>query len=134
MDRETIARERRRRQALEQLELERDREAALREQLAEVIGEQLEAEVDEAAFARMSADDVAVVREALVGVEDETELFDDDWLADDDDEEAAAEDAEPEIARLQAEVEDSRRRQAAFEAYLAALAVTPPSEPGPRAP
>ena len=119
MDREAIARDRRRRQAVEQLEFERDREAALRDRLEEVIAEQLGESVDEAAYARMAPDQVAVVREALSGAVEDEESFDDEWLPEEDEDEAAA--TEAEIARLQAELDDSRARQRAFEAYLAAL-------------
>lgn len=119
VEREAIAREKRRRQALEQLEFEREREAALREQLEEVITEQLGSQIDETAFARMDPEEVEVVRDALVGPggQSEEEAFL-DWADEGDDEEGGE---EAEIARLKAELEDSRRRQKAFEAYLHAL-------------
>lgn len=123
MDRGGIARERRRRQALEQLEFERDREAALRDQLEEVVTELHGAEVDEAAFGRMAPDEVEIVREAISGAE-EGEPFEDEWLPEEP-EEDSAEVAEAELARLGAELEDSRRRQRAFEAYLAVLGEVP---------
>ena len=129
MDREAIARDRRRRQAVEQLDFEREREAALRDQLEEVIAEQLGASIDAAAFAQMAQEEVAVLREALSGADDDAEPFEDEWLEVEEDDEDPAEAAEAEITRLQAELEESGRRQGALAAYLAALDVpTPVSE------
>jgi hypothetical protein len=123
VEREAIARERRRRQALEQLEFEREREAALRDQLEDVITEQVGTTVDEAAFARMLPEDVEVVREALVGptetaAEDEVEATLSDWGDEGDDD---AEDVETEIARLESALADCARRQQAYQRYLDAL-------------
>jgi hypothetical protein len=123
VEREAIARERRRRQALEHLEFEREREAALRDQLEELITEQHGSQVDDSAFATMSPDDVMVVREALVGSEDQPEVDEvEAALSDWPDEEAdEVDDVENEIVRLEGEVADCRRRQQAFERYLTAL-------------
>ena len=123
VDRYAIARRRRREQALEQLEFEREREAALLDQLEEVIAAPLAAEVDEVAFARMSPEDAAVVREAFGSSLDadlESEFEDElvDWTEPDGDE---ADELEAEILRLEAAVEDSRRRQQAYERYVDAL-------------
>lgn len=118
MEREAIARERRRRQALEQLEFEREREAALRDQLEEVITEQLGSEIDDAAFASMPPADVEVVREAF-GTQDAGDEFEDEiaWgdTSDGDD------GGNAEVARLEAELAECRRRQEAFERYVEAL-------------
>jgi hypothetical protein len=116
-----MARGRRREQALEHLEFEREREAALRDQLVEVVTEQLAPELDRAAFAQMTPEEVEVVREALVGPA-ELGLDEDDpadWLQDDEPEEGP--DFEGEISRLEAELAESRRRQQAYERYLEAL-------------
>jgi hypothetical protein len=123
VEREAIARERRRRQAAEHLEFEREREAALRDQLEELITEQHGSQVDDAAFASMSPEDVKVVREALVGSDDPPEVDEveaalSEWPEDTVD---GAEEVESEIARLEAELGDCRRRQQAFERYCKAL-------------
>jgi hypothetical protein len=123
VEREAIARERRRREAVEHLEFEREREAALRDQLEELITEQHGSQVDDAAFASMSPEDVKVVREALVGSEEQPEVDEvEEALSDWPDEGADdADEVEAEIARLEAELADCRRRQQAFERYLEAL-------------
>jgi hypothetical protein len=127
VNRDAIARSRRRGQALEALTFEREREAALRDQLEEVVLEQEAPRIDADAFARMEPGDVAVVRELLdegwSADEDEEEVDDDgDFLLAVDDEGApAAEEDEDEVARLQGEIESSRVRQRALERYLEAL-------------
>jgi hypothetical protein len=125
MDREAIARRRRRQQALEQLESEREREAALRDQLEEVIADQLATQVDEAAFARMPPEDVDVVRQGLgaggdAGWEGDPDETDEAWEEPGDD---AGDDegVEEEIERLEAEIDASHRRQQAYERYIEAL-------------
>lgn len=123
VDREAMAREQRRRQARQALEFERDREAALVEQLHEVVTETEGARVDEAAFATMDPEDVALVRDALVGTTGDDgdedpfglEAFD---VPDADDDSASDEE---EIARLESEIEKGRSRQRAFARYLDAL-------------
>jgi hypothetical protein len=124
VERERIARERRRDQVREQLEFERDRETALRDQLADVVTEQLGPGLDEAAFQGMTPEDVEVLRRVLGSLpEDPDEEPDDlgsaDWLEAEEEDPAAV--AEAEIARLHTELEDSRRRQQAYERYLEAL-------------
>jgi hypothetical protein len=123
VEREAIARERRRGQAIEHLAFEREREAALREQLEELITEQHGSQVDDSAFAGMPPEDVKVVREALVGRDegaevDEVEAALTDWPEETEDE---VDDVEAEIARLEGELAECRRRQHAFERYLEAL-------------
>ena len=124
MDRDAIARRRRRGQVLEALTFEQEREAALRDQLEEVVLEQEGPRVDAEAFAQMQPDDVAVVRELLDDGWSLLDDEDDDDLADDDD---ALNVAEDEVERLQGEIESCRTRQRAFERYLEALE-SPPAE------
>ncbi|HEU0336933.1 MAG TPA: hypothetical protein VFR43_10285 [Gaiellaceae bacterium] len=123
MDRDAIARRRRRDQVLEALTFERQREAALRDQLEEVVLEQDGPRIDAEAFARMEPDDVAVVRELLDGgwspVDDDED--DDDGLEVDEDED--------EVERLQGEIESCRARQRALERYLEALELPPAAAP-----
>lgn len=120
MDREAIARGRRRQQVVDHLEFEREREALLRDQLEDVVTEQHGPALDERVFATLDGEDVAVLREAIGAPVDEfeDEEFQIDWEADDDDGEDPV---EAELARLQAEITESRRRQGAYERYLAAL-------------
>jgi hypothetical protein len=114
VERESIARSERRRQALEALEFERSREAALRERVEAIVVELDGAAVDAAAFEQMRPDDVDVVRSALQ---------DDEPAVDEAGEEAEEKAAwlEEELARLGDEIADSGRRQQAFERYLDAL-------------
>ncbi len=121
MDREGIARSRRRRQVEEALEEERGREEALTNQLEAVVADEECGPIDERAFARMDPVDVATVRELL----EPPSAFDED---EDDPDFAAPEDDVPdedpideEIGRLQAEIADSHRRQLAYRRYLEAL-------------
>jgi hypothetical protein len=121
VDREAVARNRRRTQVAEALEEERGREEALTNQLGEVVADEDGGRIDEVAFARMDADDVALVREVL----EPPPLFDEDEDDPDvfapDDDTLAENDVEEEIERLQAEIADSRRRQLAYRRYLEAL-------------
>jgi hypothetical protein len=121
VDRDAIARNQRRRQVEGALDDERGREAALAEQLEDVVAETEGPLLDERVFARLDADDVALVREAL----EASSSFDEE----EDEPDAPAPESEgpdegwtdAEIARLQDEIADSRRRQLAYERYLAAL-------------
>jgi hypothetical protein len=119
VDRESIARGERRRQALEALEFERARGAALRERLESVIVELDGPSLDEAIFAQLAPEDVEVVRPALQGDEpeqvesfevelDETASDNRTWL-------------EEEVVRLQEEIASSSAREQAFERYLEVL-------------
>jgi hypothetical protein len=130
VDREAIARGERRRQALEALEFERARADALRERLEAVIVELDGATIDDAAFARMTAEEVAVVRPALQAdlpgladyldeVDEADEVRDAEEAGDADAEHAGW--LESEIERLEGELAASARRQQAFERYLDAL-------------
>lgn len=122
MDLREIAREQRRRQAVEALEFEREREAALLGAM-EVTAADLEgAGLDEAAFAQMEPAEVEIVRSVLSETDD-TELAEalgEDWISFQSDEERHAEQVE-EVARLEAELVECRRRQAAFRRYLELL-------------
>ncbi len=118
-----IVRARRRQQALDALEFERDREAALLAQIDEVLTELDGPRIDAAAFARMEADDVELVRETLdpdhvTSEEEPLEL----------EGESAAESArlrreeqEAERLRLGELVAGCRRCQKALESYIQAL-------------
>jgi hypothetical protein len=121
VDRESIARAERRRQALESLEFERARAAALRERLEAIVVELDGAAIDERIFAQLTPEDVEIVRPALQS--DDAELFEsaDDELELDDPKVEHAEWLEEEIVRLQEEIASSSSRQQAFERYLAAL-------------
>jgi hypothetical protein len=129
VDLREIARGRRRRQGLEALEFERDREAALREQLEETITELEGASVDNETFARMAPEDVDIVRQTLFDMGDAFEPgvdgeADEDWLAEfmEGSPEVDREEQLGEVARPEAEIGESRRRQGALERYLEALA------------
>ena len=122
MDRAAIAREGRRAQALEALAFEREREQALDSQLREVVLEAEGAYVDALVFARMTPDDASRVREAL-GTADgdgpDDEPLEDEELEDTADEDDAG--PEPEIGRLEHELERCRAMQHALERYVEAL-------------
>jgi hypothetical protein len=128
VDREAIARAQRRRQASDALEFERERSVLLQEQIDELIAELEGERVDEAAFAQMTPEDAELARSLLrPGEPEEAEdSAEDEWLIYGDDPPEAEEtdpraEAEEEIARLQEELEGSRRRQEALERYIAAL-------------
>ncbi|HWQ02136.1 MAG TPA: hypothetical protein VN449_08495 [Gaiellaceae bacterium] len=129
MDRLTIARAERRRQATDELEFERERATALQEQLERIVLELEGPAVDEEVFAKMAPEDVDLIRAAIQGgSEMEVEDIDDELLDGDegghDTEQWAAEQREAqeaEIVRLQAEIASSERRQQALGRYLEAL-------------
>jgi hypothetical protein len=121
VDRARIARAERRRQALDELEFERERAAALHEEIARLVLELEGPGLDEQVFARLSPADVDLVRGSLQG-QPAAEVDDDEWFdLDGGEPEADREELESEISRLQAEVAASTRRQEAFERYLDAL-------------
>jgi hypothetical protein len=122
VDRDAMARNQRRRQVEEALDDERGREAALAEQLENVVAETEGPGIDEHVFERLDAEDVTLLREALqttspVDEEDESAA---DAL-DVANEGLDMGGADSEIARLQDEIADSRRRQLAYGRYLDAL-------------
>ena len=125
MDRDAIVRGRRRDQALEALEFERERERALAHQIGAILVEAEGARVDQEAFGRMEEVDVALVRELLDEPEwtfeaDGAELEDDPdaGLPGDEGEQGVDED---EIGRLESEIARCRDRQRALERYMEAL-------------
>jgi hypothetical protein len=135
VDRDAIARRRRRGQALEALAFEREREAALLEQLEEVVLEEEGPRIDREAFARLRPEDVAVVRGVLDGWsephEEEADELEDDFFAGlETAGEEPAPDEEDEVERLQGEIEASRARQRALGRYLDALAAPPAAADG----
>jgi hypothetical protein len=127
LDRDAIARVRRRAQAAEALDFERDRERLLVEQIELLVLETEGARIDAEVFARLDPADVAVVREVLDGIaaEDEEEdpgaFVDDDGYIDLTTTDDAGDGVEEEITRLGEEIERSRATQATLERYLAAL-------------
>ncbi len=123
MDRLAIARAERRRQAVDELEVERDREQALRDEIARLVVELEGPRLDEEAFARLAPGDVELVRPAIQGGP-AIEGGEPEWLDEDQawrDEEAERAELEAEIIRLEQEIAASKHRQEAFERYLAAL-------------
>jgi hypothetical protein len=125
VDRDAIVRGRRRDQALEALEFERERERALAHQIGAILVEAEGPRVDRDAFGRMEEADVAVVRELLEEPEwtfdaEGVELEDDPdaWPARVDGEQGVDED---EIGRLENEITRCRERQRALERYMEAL-------------
>ena len=124
MDREAIARKVRRRQAQESLDFERDREKTIQEQIEYVIAEADGRAVDEAAYAKMAPEDAAIVRKDLNPLPyepDATEYVERDDLFEDISFDDPVDPHAEELARLSDELEDCRRRQQAFESYIAAL-------------
>ena len=129
-----MARAGRRAQAEEALAFERDREAELRRQLADVVLEEEGARVDAAAFAELEEDDVRRVRAALGELDDdaggEDDLFDEAFVTIDfgEEPEREGEDDEAETSRLEREIDESLRTQAALERFIAALDAPAPTE------
>ena len=121
MDRARIARAERRRQALDELEFERERAALLHEEIARLVLELEGPGLDEQVFARLSPGDVDLVRGSLQG-RPAAEGDEDEWFElHNEDPETDREELEAEIVRLQAEIAASARRQEAFQRYLDAL-------------
>lgn len=128
VDLRQIARSVRKRQVVDALDLERDREAALRGQLEETAAELEGAGVDEETFAAMDPEDVGIVQQALLETGDVFDKLegdgDDEWLQefmDGGSPEDTRQERVEEVARLEEEIADSRRRQQALERYLEAL-------------
>jgi hypothetical protein len=126
MDHAEIARSHRRRQVLEALTFERAREAALREQLETTATELEGPGVDARVFANLTPQDAEIVRSALGETDDEPSEDEtgEEWPLDEDDgtPELDREELLAEIARLEQEMADSRRRQEAFQRYLTTIA------------
>lgn len=123
MDTDAIVRAQRRQQALESLEFERDRETALLTQVNEVLAELEGPRIDALAFARMEAEDVGFVQEAL-GVEDaaaEEEWSDQEAPSLAEEARLEREEQESERDRLLELLAECQRRQKALDRYLEAL-------------
>lgn len=123
MDTDAIVRARRRQQALDALEFERDRETALLEQIDEVLTELDGPRIDAEAFARMEPDDVELVRETL---DPSSVAPEEEWLELEGESPAESarlrgEDQEAERLRLVELVAECRRCQKALESYIQAL-------------
>jgi DNA repair exonuclease SbcCD ATPase subunit len=128
VDRDAIAREQRRRQALEALEFERDRATSLEEQVEAIVAELEGPRIDQEAFARMAPEDVDAVRAVLQP--DDGPGPDEEWLglegesleADPSEtDHETAEEVEAELERLQQELAASHRRRDVLERYIEAL-------------
>ena len=119
VDRKTIARTERRRQALEALEFERARAAALQERLEAIVAELDGPALDATIFADLAPGEVEIVRAALQSDETEPAEALDGELADPREEQKAW--LEEELVRLEEELASSDGRQQAFERYLDAL-------------
>ncbi len=122
MDTDAIVRARRRQQALDALEFERDRELTLLAQSEEVLTELEGPRIDAAAFARMEPADAELVRETLdpsqVALEEE---FDLEGVSEAESARLRREELEAERLRLQELTAESRRCQKALEKYIEAL-------------
>ncbi len=107
MNRLEITRQRRRQEALDSLEFEREREAALRGRLEPIIRDAEAWRADEEALAHLSPEDARTLEEIgfCQGRPPEDSLGR----------------LEAQIAELEAQIADSQRRQRAFEAYARAL-------------
>jgi hypothetical protein len=121
VDRDALARAALRRQAEDSLAFERDREEMLTVELQDLLADAAREEIDAAVFSAMAPEDAVRVRVALGTVES----VDWDYVDEAEDDEPEVDDAvgvdEEEIARLQGEIESSRRSQVALERYLELL-------------
>lgn len=122
VDRDAIARARRRREFEEALDEERGREAALRDQIELVVAEEEGARIDRELLELLEPGEAALLGDLLGASADGDEDDDPDW-------EDTAE-GEDEVARLLEEIERSRERQRALEraADLVASQRDTPSE------
>jgi len=121
VDRVAIARAERRRQALDELEYERDRAAAMKEEIARLVLDLEGPRLDEEVFARLAPADVELVQGSFQSGPTADDA-DDEWIElHADDPETLRAEAEEEIRRLEAEIAASTRRQEAFQRYLDAL-------------
>ena len=106
MDRDAIARGRRRREFEEALEDERSREAALHDQIELVVAEEEGARIDRELLELLEPAEAVLLADLFHARDDRDDL------------DADADDGEPdedEVARLNREIEDSRARQRALE-------------------
>jgi hypothetical protein len=107
VDREAVARARRREQALENLEFERERETALAGQLGDIVIEAHGWRTDQELLSQLEPEEARALRDA-------------DFVALPPDESQAAE-LEEEIVRLEGELEECGLRQRAYARFLEAL-------------
>jgi len=123
VDTDGIVRARRRHQALDALEFERDRETALLEQIDEVLTELDGPRIDAEAFARMEADDAELVRETLdpTSVTPEPDSLELEGESPAESARLRREEQEAERLRLRELVAECRRCQKALESYIQAL-------------
>jgi hypothetical protein len=118
VDAEALTRAQRRREALAALEFEDEREASLRGQLEAIVTEIYGPQIDNDVFARMAPEDVEFARGIFASGMDRREaefIVEVEPLEDDREYHAA------ELARLEREIAESRRRQQALQHYLGAL-------------
>jgi hypothetical protein len=116
-----MARNQRRRQVGAALDDERGREAALAEWLEEVVAETEGPRIDERVFERLGPEEVTLVREVLQTTSPSEEEDEADAYLLPNESEGHENGPTSEIARLQDEIADSRRRQLAYQRYLDAL-------------
>jgi hypothetical protein len=110
MSREEIATRRRRQEALDSLDFERQREVALTQRLEPMIRDAEAWRADERALGAMSPDDADTLREIGFALQRPPE--------------DSSASIEAQIAELEAQIADSQRRQRAFAAYADALATS----------
>ncbi len=108
MNREQIAVRRRRQEALDSLEFEREREQALSQRLEPLVRDVEAWRADELAFGRMNEADAETLRSIGFAMRPLPE--------------PGASQREQQIAELVGQLEDCRQRQRAFERYAEALA------------
>jgi hypothetical protein len=121
VDRQAIARRRRAKQARELLEDERERERALQEELEERVAESDGPALDDAVFARMEADEAALLRNRLAWIPDDGPPPEESFWGEDEPSESERDEVEEEIARLERELALCRRLQEASRRYLELL-------------
>jgi HPt (histidine-containing phosphotransfer) domain-containing protein len=122
VDRQSIARARRAKLVRELLAEELEREQALQEALEDRIEEADGPGVDEEVLARMNPDEAGLVRDRLsTNIDDGLPSEEEFWNEDEPEAVAHEDDLEEEIARLEQELELSRRQQEAYRRYLELL-------------
>ena len=117
MDRDAIARARRRREFEEALEDERSREAALRDQIELVVTEEEGTRIDRELLELLAPGEAGLLADLFHAPDDRDDL--------DSDEDDGDEPDEDEVARLSREIEDSRARQQALEHAVQLLGSAP---------
>jgi hypothetical protein len=113
VERQQIARAKRREEANAALELEVEREAAITTRLEQAVRDLEAWRVDEAALARMAPDDVALIRE--LGFTSEAPSAE------------AVDRLEARVTELEEDLADTRRRQQAYRRFIEAIDGAEPS-------